>query len=98
MNRCRPHKLLIAAVAMVMPLASASAANPPDKNLEAVLRVYLQEPTKELTDDHYVRVSVLHASDKGIRDLTGLEKCKNLAELRLSKKHNAHRKGPAGSP
>jgi hypothetical protein len=52
MKRYLSHKILVVAVVAGMPLASARAANPPDKNLEAALRAVLQEPKKELTDDH----------------------------------------------
>jgi internalin A len=66
--------------------APAAAVAIPDKNLEAAVRAALHEPKAELTDDKLATLSVLHAGGKDIRDLTGLEKCKNLAELRLS--HN----------
>src|SRR5579864_8097761 len=76
---------LLASLIALWPISSARAANPPDKNLEAVLRAVLQEPKKEFTDELYNRVYVLDAVNKGIKDLTGLEKCKNLASLRLTK-------------
>jgi hypothetical protein len=64
--------------------ARASAVTIPDKNLEAALRAVLHEPKAELTDEKLGNVFVLEAPGKGIRDLTGLEKCKNLALLKLT--------------
>ena len=59
----------------------AFAASPfPDKNLEAAVRAVLQhDPKAELTDEKLLNVYVLEAPGKEIKDLTGLEKCKNLA-------------------
>jgi internalin A len=74
----------------------AFAANPPDKNLEAALRDVLHEPKKELTDELYNRVYVLDAVNKGIKDLTGLEKCKNLRSLRLTRNQISDVKPLAG--
>ena len=46
----------------------------------------LRHETKtDLTDEMLLNVYVLEAPGKEIRDLTGLEKCKNLALLKLSK-------------
>src|SRR6266542_347283 len=50
----------------------------PDKNLEAALRAVLFEPQGELTEEKLNRVYILDAQGKTIKDLTGLEKCKNL--------------------
>src|SRR5437773_2986336 len=67
-------------------VGAARAAPPfPDKNLETVVRAALQEPTAELTDAKLANLSILHADGKGIKDLTGLEKCKGLAEIRMAK-------------
>src|SRR6516162_2592342 len=62
------------------------AAAIPDKNLEAAIRAVLHEPKAELTDEKLANVYDLEADRKDIRDLTGLEKCKNLALLKLA--HN----------
>src|SRR5712671_659064 len=91
-----PQAFLLAMLVSTVPLAAARAVNPPDKNLEAALRAVLQEPQKELTDEHYARVFVLDATGKGIKDLTGLEKCKSLASLRLTKNQIADVKALAG--
>src|SRR5262249_43750924 len=57
----------------------------PDKALEAVVRVELQEPSKDLTDQMLnEKLFFLRGDKKGIRDLTGLEKGKPLAEIKLS--------------
>jgi internalin A len=67
--------------------AAARAASPfPDKNLEAAIRDVLKhEPKVELTDEKLQNVYFLDATGKDIKDLTGLEKCKNLQELTLAR-------------
>src|SRR5947209_18646761 len=75
--------VLLPTFSVLIPLGPVFAANPPDKNLEAALRELLNEPKKEFTDEMYARVYHFVAMNKGIRDLTGLEKCKNLREMRL---------------
>src|SRR5207245_8615387 len=64
--------------------ARAAAQAFPDKNLEAAVKEALKE-TKPLTDESLARLFILEASGKGIKNLTGLEKCKNLAQLKLTK-------------
>src|ERR1700719_4412593 len=66
---------------------SPRAATPfPDKNLEAAIRDVLKhEPKAELTDEKLQNVYILEAPGKDIKDLTGLEKCKNLAKITLTK-------------
>jgi internalin A len=63
------------------------AASPfPDKNLEAAIQGVLKhEPKVELTDEKLQNVYILEAPGKDIKDLTGLEKCKNLMEIKLNK-------------
>ena len=56
-----------------------------DKNLEAAVRGALHLPTGDLTDSNLINVYILEASDKKIANLIGLEKCKNLASLKLTK-------------
>src|SRR5436853_618994 len=57
-----------------------------DKNLEDAVRAVLKhEPKVELTDEKLQNVYILEAPGKEIKELTGLEKCKNLALLKLSK-------------
>lgn len=55
-----------------------------DKNLEAAVRAVLQDVKGPLTDANLVNVYVLEAPGKGITSLQGLDKCKNLALLKLS--------------
>ncbi len=66
---------------------TARAASPfPDKNLEAAIRDVLKhEPKVELTDKKLLDVYILEAAGKDIKDLTGLEKCKNLLQIKLTK-------------
>jgi internalin A len=66
---------------------SALAGPPfPDKNLEAAIRAALKhEPKVELTDEKLLDIYFLEAPGKDIKDLTGLEKCKNLALIKLTK-------------
>jgi internalin A len=56
-----------------------------DKNLEAAVRATLHLPTGDLTDSNLINVYILEASDKKIANLAGLEKCKNLQSLKLTK-------------
>jgi hypothetical protein len=60
----------------------------PDKNLEMAVRSYIfdkKDPSKELTDEDLRKVFVLEAKGKGIKELTGLEKCTNLLQINLAK-------------
>ena len=70
--------------------SAARAASPfPDKNLEAAIRDVLKhEPKVELTDEKLQNVYILEATGKDIKDLTGLEKCKNLAQLKLDQEQD----------
>jgi internalin A len=88
------HQQLPAAVASVLifPLLAACAQSAradspfPDKNLEAAIRAVLKhEPKVELTDEKLLDIYFLEAPGKEIKDLTGLEKCKNLALIKLTK-------------
>ncbi len=59
----------------------------PDKNLETAIRGYLfdkKDPSKELSDDDLKKIFVLEAKGKGIKDLTGLDKCSNLELINLA--------------
>src|SRR5205807_5663728 len=70
----------------LLPGGREAVAGPfPDKNLEEAVRAERQDTKGELTDEALTKVFVLEASGKKARDLKGLEKCKNLSELKLSK-------------
>jgi uncharacterized protein (TIGR03067 family) len=58
-----------------------------DKNLEAAVRGSLHQPTGDLTDSNLLNVYILEAPGKNISSLAGLEKCKNLSLLKLTKNH-----------
>lgn len=58
-----------------------------DKNLEAAIKQVLRFSKGGLTDKNLANVYVLQATDKNIKDLSGLEKCYNLQHLKLSKNH-----------
>ena len=58
----------------------------PDKNLEAVVRTYVFEKRNNeepITDKDVENISTIKGTGKGIKDLTGLEKCVSLALLNL---------------
>ena len=81
----------VAAIFVIPILAAwaqpARADSPfPDKNLEAAIRDVLKhEPKVELTDEKLLDIYFLEAPGKEIKDLKGLEKCKNLALIKLTK-------------
>src|SRR5688572_32517768 len=78
-------------------LGRALAVPIPDKNLEAALREAAREPAgKELSEEALARVYVLEAMNKNIASLAGLEHCKNLALLRLTKNQISDVKPLAG--
>ena len=87
MKRLFPHQAPAALAAVfILPLLAAAARSAradspfPDKNLEAAIRDVLKhEPKVELTDEKLLDIYFLEAPGKEIKDLTGLEKCKNLA-------------------
>lgn len=68
---------------------SALAGPISDKALEAVLRTQVfekRDKTDELTEEDLKKVYVVKEGvGKGIKDLTGIDKCVNLLELNLSK-------------
>src|SRR5579863_788149 len=66
----------------------SAKAGLPDKNLEAAVRSVIfekKDKTDEITDDDLKKVFVLDARGKGIKDLTGMDKCVNLLQLNASK-------------
>ena len=77
----------LCALCACIPSALAQSTPFPDKGLEATVREVLHEPKETLTDEKLANVYTLESSGKGIRDLTGLEKCKNLAIETIEAKH-----------
>jgi internalin A len=80
---------------LLMPIGQARAADaepPPkplfvDKNLEAAVRRYVfdkRENDKPLVEADLLNLSTIEAKGLGITNLTGLEKCRELASLDLS--------------
>src|SRR5947209_8990314 len=64
----------------------AVAAGPfPDKNLEEAVRAVLQDPKGDLTDAKLSADVFILETTKEVRNLAGLEKCKNLAQLKAPK-------------
>ncbi len=89
MRMCR--KLLLAIVlvsllALLIPAPVATAdeiVNFPDSNLEAAIRDELRKPTGDIWESELAILTVIHATERGIIDLTGLEYCINLITLWL---------------
>ena len=76
------------AVSLLSVAAERAAAEGvfPDKNLEAVVRQYVFEKRNNeepIVEDDVVNISTIVGKGKGIKDLTGLEKCRSLALLDL---------------
>ena len=60
----------------------------PDKNLEAAVRKFVFEKRdndKPITETDVANLSTIQGNGLGIKDLTGLEKCRSLASLDLAK-------------
>ena len=55
-----------------------------DKALESAIRAELHQPFGPLTQQDLLDVQQISAAGLGIRDLSGIEYCKNLAELNLA--------------
>src|SRR5262245_34797516 len=91
------RKSVVTLLAIIPAFALAADAGPvPDKNLDAAIKAALPHHKGDLTDQALGNVFVLDASNKGITDLTGLDKCPSLAELRLTKNQVADLKPLAG--
>src|SRR3954466_4058561 len=59
-----------------------------DKNLEAAVRKYVfekRDTDKPINEADVVSLSTISATGLGIKDLTGLDKCKSLASLDLAR-------------
>jgi internalin A len=55
----------------------------PDAKLEAAIRQRIGKPEGQITETDLQSVTLLSADDKGIHDITGIEKCVNLGILNL---------------
>ena len=79
------HTGWMLAIVCALSATSVTAADIkiPDKNLEKVLLKVLR--ADKITDENLLKVSVLHADGKDIADLTGLEHCSNVLEVRLAR-------------
>ncbi len=80
--------LCIASMALLAPLTGNARGGLPDKNLEAAVRSVIfekKDTNAEITDDDLKKVYILEARGKGIKDLSGMEKCVNLLQLNLTK-------------
>ena len=72
--------------AVLLLVGSTFAASPfKDKALETAIQTALRLPKPDFKDEDLAKLSILHANGKKIKDLTGLEKCKGLADIDLSK-------------
>ena len=79
--------LLLVTCALASPAAEGGASIFPDKNLEAVVRSFVfakRDNQQPLTADDVKTLSTITGKGKGIKDLTGLEKCTALASLELT--------------
>ncbi|MFC2108177.1 hypothetical protein ACFLS5_01825, partial [Candidatus Bipolaricaulota bacterium] len=63
--------------------ASAVVVNFPDPGLEAAIRDKIGIPTGDIQDTDLTGVTYLHASDRGISNLDGIQHCVDLEELYL---------------
>ena len=91
--------LFVALLALTLHLPGRASAAAPftDKNLEAAVRAVLHDTkTTPLSDTDLNNVYILEAPGKDIKDLAGLEKCTNLALLKLTKNQVADLKPLAG--
>ncbi len=87
-----PLALCMFAPATVAPARAADAVEVPDENLREVIleiKKKKQREGDEITQEDLQAIFFLDAHDRGIRDLTGLEHCSNLAEARLAYNHIA---------
>src|SRR5947209_17672537 len=86
MMRC--HLTCLTAVLLA---GSTFAASPfKDKAIETAVQSALRLPKPDFKDEDLAKLSILHANGKKIKDLTGLEKCKGLAEIKLAKNEIAN--------
>ena len=78
--------LMLCAVLFLTPLStSAQTVNIPDANLrEAINEVLGKTPNARITATEMQRLTLFHANNREISDLTGLEHAKNLERIQLN--------------
>ncbi|WP_010584069.1 leucine-rich repeat domain-containing protein [Schlesneria paludicola] len=88
---CRMMFLVLTAALMVPCSAFAADVEFPDPNLDTVIREILKQKqidktdkSKKITDEDVASIFIMKATNRGIENLAGLEKCRNLAEVKLS--------------
>ncbi|MBW3543649.1 MAG: leucine-rich repeat domain-containing protein, partial [Planctomycetes bacterium] len=87
---------LFFAVVVIAPSARAQELFK-DKNLEAVVRETLKKGEKDpLKEEDLKDLFIMNGNGREIEDLSGLEKCTNLAELKLSNNKLAELKPLSG--
>src|ERR1051325_12237365 len=83
--------ILIASLSGAPPVAAQSSADAPvfkDKNLEKAVRKFVfdkRDNDKPITEADVANLSTIQGVGLAIADLSGLEKCVNLASLDLAK-------------
>ena len=82
--------LMIVGLCLGSPVYSADV-DIPDANLDTVIREILKrkqidktDKSKKITDEDLATIFFLEAPSRAIEDLTGLEKCRNLASVKLT--------------
>jgi len=85
LNRLGAILFSFAVITMLTLPAMAVVVNFPDPNLEAVIREAINKPTGDITDADLLGLTSLEAYDRNISDLTGLEHCINLQEIRAGR-------------
>src|SRR5215210_3261636 len=89
-NPIRICSLCVGALVALLVIANPAAADEifPDEKLRAVIKEILvkKQINKDAIEEADLKtIYFLEASGKGIKDLTGLDKCTNLASIKLPK-------------
>jgi hypothetical protein len=85
-GRVVPTTLIVGMLTALSAGQTAQAGIFPDQNLEAVIKEILKKKQidkPEIEEADLKTIFFLEAEKKGIKDLTGLEKCTNLASVKL---------------
>ena len=88
---CRIFALGMIAALFVSSPVRAADIDFPDANLDTVIREILKkkqidksDKSKKITDEDVATIFFLEAPSRGIENLSGLEKCRNLALIKLT--------------